>query len=64
MFAWRYLDVQGAQAGTSDGFGERDEAESWMGDHWSELRAGGIEAVELVDLERDRVLYRMGLGEG
>ena len=64
MFAWRYLDMRGAQGGASEPFEDRDEAEAWMGDHWSELRADEIEYVELVDLERDRVLYRMGLGEG
>lgn len=63
MFAWRYLNVDGVESGVSDPFHDRDEAESWMGDSWSDLRASGIEAVELVDLERDWVLYRMGLGE-
>lgn len=63
MFQWRYLDAAGAETGSSEPFEDREAAEAWMGDVWSELLANGIEEVALIDRERERMVYRMGLRE-
>ena len=63
MFAWRYLDETGAELGTSHPFPDQASAEAWMGDAWSGLRERGVEEVELMDEERGRRIYRMGLAE-
>lgn len=63
MFHWRYLDAAGAETGISEPFEDRDTAEAWMGDAWSELLARGVEQVALIDRERERTIYRMGLRE-
>jgi hypothetical protein len=63
VFQWRYLDAAGAGAGSSEPFEDREAAEAWMGDAWSELLAKGIEEVALIDKERERMVYRMGLRE-
>ena len=62
-FVWDYLEARGASAGRSEVFDEREAAEDWMGRAWGELLARGVEEVALVDLDRDRRLYRMGLRE-
>ncbi len=61
MFRWRYLDSSRNEIGSSDPFERREDAESWMGDAWSDLLERGVENVELVDA--DRRLYEMGLRE-
>jgi hypothetical protein len=61
MFAWRYLDETGAELGTSHPFPDQASAEAWMGDAWSGLRERGVEEVVLMDEERGRRIYRMGL---
>ena len=61
MIVWRYLDANREEAGRSDPFVVREDAEAWMGEAWEELLGRGIEEVEL--LEDDRRLYRMGLRE-
>jgi hypothetical protein len=63
MLRWRYLDQAGRQVGQSEAFGERGEAEAWMGDAWTDLLAAGVEEVALVAEDEDRILYRMGLRE-
>ena len=63
MFAWRYLDAEGRETGRSDPFDDRPAAEAWMGEAWSDLLARGVEEVALLDLGRDRTLYRMALRE-
>ena len=63
MFEWRYLDREGRDAGVSEPFGDRAEAEEWMGEAWSDLLARGVETVALVDRDDGRTLYRMGLRE-
>jgi hypothetical protein len=60
-FAWAYLDEAGQDLGSSDEFADREAAESWMGDSWQDLLERGVEEVALVDRERDRTVYRMGL---
>jgi hypothetical protein len=47
----------------SEPFQDRQAAEAWMGEAWSDLLARGVEEVVLVDRERDRTVYRMGLRE-
>ena len=63
MLAWRYLDGAGRELGISEGFGDRVAAEGWMGESWSDLRERGVEAVELIDTEDGRTVYRMPLSE-
>lgn len=63
MFLWTYFDLEGTEVGTSDRFNERPAAEEWMGTAWSDLLSSGVEQVALVDEERARTLYRMGLRE-
>ena len=60
-FAWAYLDEAGQELGTSKEFTDREAAESWMGDSWQDLLERGVDEVALVDLERGRPIYRMGL---
>lgn len=61
MLEWRYLDADGRDVGGSEPFRARDQAEAWMGEAWSDLLDRGVEEVALVDRDRDRTLYRMGL---
>lgn len=61
MFGWTYLDRSGEEVGRSPRFDDAEQAEEWIGSSWPELLESGVEAVVLVD-ERERVLYRMGLG--
>ena len=63
MFLWTYFDLEGTEVGTSDRFNERAAAEEWMGTAWSDLLSSGVEQVALMDEERARTLYRMGLRE-
>lgn len=46
---WRFLDADGeVSAGPqTPGFTDRDEAESWLGEHWADLLDEGVGAVEL-----------------
>jgi hypothetical protein len=63
MFVWRYLDDDDGEIGESDPFGDRDAAEAWMGEAWSDLLDRGVQHVALEDRDRGRTIYRMGLGE-
>lgn len=63
MFAWTYLDGNGEEVGMSNRFPDAEAAEDWMGNCWRDLLENGIEEVVLLDHERGRRLYRMGLGE-
>ena len=63
MFAWRYLDHEGEELGSSEVFHDREAAESWIGLSWADLHANGIEEVELIDQDRGDTLYRMGLAQ-
>src|SRR5712691_9515615 len=49
MFAWRFLDHGGSEVGASERFPDRESAESWMGETWSDLHERGVEEVVLVD---------------
>jgi hypothetical protein len=63
VFVWRYVDAAGQNAGESEPFEDRSSAEEWMGDAWSGLLDRGVQEVLLVDRDRGRTLYRMGLRE-
>jgi hypothetical protein len=63
MFVWSYLDAAGDQVGESETFEDREAAEAWLGETWSDLLQRGIEEVSLEDRGRKRTLYRMGLRE-
>ncbi len=59
VWSWRYEDADGGQvtpAGApSRGFPTQSDAESWLGEEWRGLLAGGVEAVRL--LEDDHEIY-------
>lgn len=61
MFLWRYFDAEGSEVGESARFADREAAEEWMGSAWSGLLSSGVEESALIDVERDRTLYKMGL---
>jgi hypothetical protein len=61
LFRWRHFDADGNEIGESDRFSNREEAEEWMGTAWSGLLSSGVEESALIDDDRDRTLYRMGL---
>lgn len=61
VLEWLYLDAEGRDVGTSEPFDDRERAEAWMGEAWSDLLERGVEEVVLVDRDRGRTLYRMGL---
>jgi hypothetical protein len=63
VFVWRYVDVAGDELGESQPFEEREAAETWLSESWSDLLQRGIEEVVLEDRDRSRTLYRMGLRE-
>jgi hypothetical protein len=59
-WSWRYEDADGAAvSGPAETFSSQADAESWIGQSWRELAAGGVARVTLV--EDDRVEYRMSL---
>ena len=60
-FTWILLDPDSKELRATDAFSSKEEAEAWMGDHWSGLADEGAEYVSLrSDGEQ---LYKMGLGE-
>lgn len=61
-WTWRYEDSTGAamQVPAPVEFGNKSDAESWLGESWRELLEEGVSAVTL--LEDDRIEYGpMGL---
>jgi hypothetical protein len=59
---WRYADIEGGTVQPrasgelpSPSFPTQADAESWIGETWHELFAGGVEAVYLLD--DDTVVY-------
>ncbi len=60
-FRWAYLDHRGAETGTSESFGSREQAEDWMGAEWRRLLDGGTLLVALMD--GDQRVYSMKLTE-
>ncbi len=64
VFVWRYLDQGGEELGSSERFADRESAEAWIGETWSDLYERGVEEVELVQENGGGALFRMGLAEG
>jgi ComEC/Rec2-related protein len=58
-FLWKLNDASGQVLRSTEEFATKDEAESWMGEHWAELLDEGAETVTLMD--GDTQLYEMGL---
>jgi len=63
-WSWRYQDGQGQDVPAPETvppetFTTKGDAESWLGETWRDLLAGGVEQVALV--EGDRVEYAMPL---
>ena len=59
-WSWRYEDVDGKPVdGPAESFSSQADAESWLGQEWRQLQAGGVSTVTLV--EDDRVDYQMSL---
>jgi hypothetical protein len=59
-WVWRYEGAgESRQLGSSEPFSSQSDAESWLGQAWRELVAGGVVTAELV--EDDRTEYRMSL---
>ncbi|SDI21035.1 hypothetical protein SAMN05421505_13841 [Sinosporangium album] len=56
---WRYENANGGEVTDRplprDVFQNQSDAESWLGENWSELLSAGVEQVSL--LEDDRVEY-------
>jgi hypothetical protein len=62
MYDWTFLDDEGNELGRSEHFSDVDAAEDWIGASWRDLAETGVEEVVLYDRQRDRRIYRMGLG--
>ncbi|MEV6599326.1 hypothetical protein AB0M36_21095 [Actinoplanes sp. NPDC051346] len=59
-WSWRYENVDGQPVdGPAETFSSQADAESWIGQAWRDLGAGGVAQVTLV--EDDRVDYTMSL---
>lgn len=61
-WTWRYEDADGRPVPappSTESFGTKGDAESWLGETWRELLDGGVQSVVL--LEGDRVEYSMPL---
>lgn len=56
---WHYLEASGVEAGWSEEFAVREDAEAWLTERWAELADSGVDAVELVD--DGRGVFRMSL---
>jgi hypothetical protein len=54
-WSWRYERPGQDEGGSSEEFPTQGDAESWLGETWRELTAEGVEAVTL--LEGDREVY-------
>ena len=63
-YRWHYEDASGVAIDGPDGpggtFDDRDEAETWLGEHWAVLLDAGVDQVTLVD-GQERVLGPMSL---
>lgn len=58
-WSWSYEDAEGAPVTSAQmvttGFPTQGDAESWLGEHWRSLFAGGVAAVTL--RHGDRTVY-------
>ena len=60
-FRWVLHDAQGSDLRATENFATKEDAEEWMGEHWSSLLDEGAETVSLMSDEDQ--LYEMGLRE-
>ncbi|MBR8744406.1 hypothetical protein [Nocardiopsis sp. MG754419] len=62
-WTWRYLGADGTPVEATDlpaeSFTSRGDAESWLGENWSDLAEAGVGTVAL--WEADREVYAMPL---
>lgn len=49
--------------GPDEEFADQQEAEDWFGAEWEQLREAGIDAVDLLDAEGEKVYGPMSLHE-
>jgi len=63
VLGWRFIDASGEEIGRSPRFDDADAADDWLGSAWRDLRDNGVEEVVLYDHDRERRLFRMGLGD-
>jgi hypothetical protein len=61
VFSWTFIDGAGNEVGNSSTFTDSVDAEDWIGTAWRDLIERGVEEVVLLDRQRGRRLYRMGL---
>ena len=52
-WTWRYVSSAAPEPAHSEEFPTQGDAESWIGETWRELAAGGVEAVTLFEDDRD-----------
>ena len=53
-YRWRYQDADGRDtAGPDKSFADQGEAESWFGEHWTELLSDGVDSVTLLHGEAE-----------
>jgi hypothetical protein len=62
-WTWRYENTGAPDTARSEEFPTQGDAESWIGETWRELAAGGVEAVTLFEDDRD-VYGPMSLSAG
>jgi hypothetical protein len=60
---WRYDGENDSDAAKSESFPSQSDAESWLGEQWRDLAAGGVAQVSLFH-DEDKVYGPMPLGEG
>jgi hypothetical protein len=65
VWTWTYEDAEGREAQPvvrppERGFGTQADAETWIGENWRALLAGGVEQVDLLCDDR-KVYGPMGL---
>ncbi|MFC4906811.1 hypothetical protein [Actinomadura gamaensis] len=61
---WRLEKADGTRASgeaEEETFGTQAAAETWLGEHWRELREDGVDTVVLLDGEE--TVYKMSLHE-
>ena len=64
MLKWRFLGPDDVEAGWSEPFADRDDAEAWLGETWPDLVDEGSNTSSSTDGATGEALYRMSLAEG
>jgi hypothetical protein len=60
-YSWDHLGPNRLATSRSGPFEGREAAERWLERSWEDLLAAGVTEVALVDLDDERVVYRMPL---